>query len=110
MIPVILPKRNANLDFIRTVGDLYFQNGNHTDLAKKKLLYFREHIRTHYHYLVGQFSTEAADRLARSSGKSEKQLLQLFRIFTGVEAGKRVSSAQLLELQKHLDIFHERTN
>jgi len=110
MIPVIAPKRNTSLDFIRTVGDLYYETGDHADLVRKKILYFREHIRACYHYDIEQFSVDAAHRLSQRSGKPREQIAQLFSTICDVDTAEPVSAAQLTALQRHLDIFHERND
>ena len=35
-IPIVTPPRNDTLAFVQTVGDLYYQRGDHADLAQKK--------------------------------------------------------------------------
>lgn len=48
IIPVIPPPSNSTLEFVNTVGRLYYQHGDHRDLAAKKILYFLEHLRQRY--------------------------------------------------------------
>ena len=40
IIPVIESMRNTTLDFVDTVGALYFQTGNHKNIADKKITFF----------------------------------------------------------------------
>ncbi len=48
VIPVIPPPTNTTLEFVKTVGRLYYQNGDHRDLAAKKILFFLDHLRQRY--------------------------------------------------------------
>ncbi len=37
VIPIVEPPKNTTLEFVSTIGRLYFQNGNHKDIADKKI-------------------------------------------------------------------------
>lgn len=49
VIPEIVPLKNTTVDFAKTIGNLYFQEGNHHTIIEKKIIYFLEHIRNEYH-------------------------------------------------------------
>src|SRR5579871_5141807 len=59
IIPVIEPLRNSTLDFVRTVGGVYFHQHNNKNIAEKKIQYFFEFIRSHFYlstvYLDDEF-------------------------------------------------------
>ena len=44
----IAPVRNTTIDFAKTIGNLYYQEGDHHTIADKKIIYFLEKIRTDY--------------------------------------------------------------
>ncbi|HEY8389003.1 MAG TPA: hypothetical protein VIK74_10390, partial [Parasegetibacter sp.] len=48
LIPVISRHRNTSLDFVRTVGALYFQKKDNKNLAQKIIAHFLERVRTKY--------------------------------------------------------------
>lgn len=48
VIPIIKPLPNTTVDFTKTIGNLYFQEGNHDNIIEKKIIYFLEKIRTEY--------------------------------------------------------------
>lgn len=45
VIPVVEPPRNNTLEFAQLIGTLYYQRKNHTDLVRKKYLFFAEELR-----------------------------------------------------------------
>ncbi|WP_300728742.1 DUF4350 domain-containing protein [uncultured Bacteroides sp.] len=45
VIPIITPPQNYSLEFVKLIGTLYFQKKDHTDLVKKKYIYFKEVLR-----------------------------------------------------------------
>lgn len=48
IIPIIKPLSNTTVDFTKTIGNLYFQEGNHDNIIEKKIIYFLEKIRHEY--------------------------------------------------------------
>ncbi|MBE2281555.1 MAG: DUF4350 domain-containing protein [Ignavibacteriaceae bacterium] len=44
IIPIINPPANDSLEFVKTVGQLYFQKGNHHNLALKKIHHFKHFV------------------------------------------------------------------
>jgi hypothetical protein len=56
IVPEIEPLRNTTVDFTKTIGNLYYQEGNHHTIIEKKIIYFLEHIRTEY--LIDTYSLD----------------------------------------------------
>ncbi len=48
-IPVVSPPQNHALEFVRLIGTLYSQQGNHADLLEKKFRYTAERLRRELH-------------------------------------------------------------
>src|ERR1700744_1667255 len=48
-IPVIAALRNTSLDFVRTIGRLYFQRRDNFNLAMKMVAHFQDQVRTRFH-------------------------------------------------------------
>ena len=48
-IPVVSPPQNHTLEFVRLIGTLYSQQGNHADLLEKKFRYTAERLRRELH-------------------------------------------------------------
>lgn len=45
IIPVVEPPQNRSLEFVQLVGTLYYQKKDHTDIVKKKFMFFADEIR-----------------------------------------------------------------
>lgn len=45
-IPMLPKRQNISLDFIKTIGRLYYQERNNADIAKKKISYFFDRLYT----------------------------------------------------------------
>ena len=98
IIPIIKPYRNSSLDFIQTLGKLYYTKKNHKDIADKKLKYFKEFIRNRYHI---EFKSENIKELSSRSGMPEKTLKMLH------EQAKSIQTLTHLS-QDGLEDFHSK--
>ncbi|HEX5168047.1 MAG TPA: hypothetical protein VFW11_02655, partial [Cyclobacteriaceae bacterium] len=67
IIPIIKPLANTSLEFIRTIGNMYIQAGNHKAIAEKKINHFMDSIRSNY-FLPNENHDEFITILARKSG------------------------------------------
>lgn len=70
IIPVINPLPNTSVDFAKTIGGLYYQHKDYSDLIAKKLNYFLEYIRSHYYLNASIITDKTAIDLSAKSGKS----------------------------------------
>lgn len=50
IIPVMAPLRNSTLDFVQTVGNVYFNQRDNKNIAQKKVSYFLEYVRSNFFY------------------------------------------------------------
>jgi hypothetical protein len=47
-IPIVEPNRNNSMEFVKTIGRLYFQQQNHKVIFEKIMQLFRSHLRRRY--------------------------------------------------------------
>lgn len=66
-IPVLEKKNNTSLEYVRMVSTLYFQNGNHLDIARKKMKYFLHFIRQRYGIQFSEVNTTVIQTLSQKS-------------------------------------------
>ena len=89
VIPVVTPPKNGNLEFVKLIGTLYRQEGDHRGLVSKKLLYAAEEIRrlTGLDILQSPSSQEGAGEVrdARAAQAAKETARQLSRL-TGIAA------------------------
>ncbi len=107
IIPVVEPPRNSTVEFVSTIGQLYFQNGNHKDIAAKKIYYFLEYIRTNFYLNTNEFDKEFIEKVAERSGIDKTKVSQLFALIQHFQKANGASQADLLELNKRLEEFRK---
>ena len=83
IIPIIKPLENTTVDFTKTIGNLYFQEGNHDTIMEKKIIYFLEKIRQDYLIDTQNLDEDFIKKVHQKTGKDitfiEKAVLLIKR-------------------------------
>ena len=107
IIPVIPPLANSSVDFAKTIGGLYYQHRDYTDLVFKKLKYFLEYIRSHYYLNIATISDKTADELASKSGKSVSETKAILDFIIYLKNKKTHSEQDVVALSKKIATFKQ---
>lgn len=104
-VPVVEPPSNDTLQFVETVGDLYYREGNHADLARRRIDAFRTYLRTTLN-VRPDGTDDLAERIASRSGIPREEVdATLLAIRQAAQAGS-LSGHDLLRLSRRLDRFY----
>ena len=106
LIPVITPPGNTSLEFVTTIGNLYYQNNDHKNLAEKKIAFFFDQIRTKYRLKTHALDDEFFTSLAHKSGNSREDVLALFRSISFIQSSTMISPGQLMDLNEKIERFN----
>lgn len=109
IIPIIEPPRNTTLEFVNVIGNLYYNNGNHKDIAEKKITYFLEHLRLHYHVATSEPEEEMRGRVVTKSGAAEELVTRIFNLIESIRRSDSLGEQTLLMLNTYLEDFYEQT-
>lgn len=107
IIPVIEPLKNSSLDFVKVVGKVYYQQRDNSDIARKKINYFLEHIRSTYGLKTGVLDDELKKALIIRSGVSSETIDQLFITINGINSNQHVDDHSLINLNKLIERFYK---
>ncbi len=69
IVPILKPLPNTTIDFTKTIGNLYYQEGDHDTIINKKIIYFLEKIRGQYLLDTSKLDDEFVKKLQQKSGK-----------------------------------------
>jgi hypothetical protein len=69
IVPIKNPLPNTTIDFIKTIGNLYYMEGDHDNLIDKKIIYFLERIRNEYLIDTFKLDEDFIQKLQHKSGK-----------------------------------------
>jgi len=107
VIPVLEPARNTTLEFVQTVGRLYFHHGDHANLARKKITYFLDHLRNHLQIATPHLDEAFITNVTARSGASVETVGRLIRRVEAVKDLDRLSEKELLALNADIEAYHQ---
>ncbi|MBX3253787.1 MAG: hypothetical protein KF862_06565 [Chitinophagaceae bacterium] len=107
MIPVVKPPANDSLDFVKTIGRLYFQKKDNRNLALKMAAYFTEHVHSHYHLATDNMSSDFVTRLSQKSGCNEKTIQLIIDYIKFAQENTALHDQQLSEFYTSLNKFYK---
>lgn len=105
IIPVIDKLENATVDFTRTIGELYYQHGDFTNIIEKKIQYFLEFVRTNYFLETNQFNSTFIEKLAIKSSNKKEDAKALVDYLVFLKSKQNHSEDELIELNKKIEHF-----
>ncbi|OXA95804.1 DUF4350 domain-containing protein [Flavobacterium hercynium] len=77
IVPIIKPLSNLTVDFTKTIGNLYYQEGDHDNIIDKKIIYFLERIRNEFLIDTTKLDEDFIKRLQHKSGKDENDIREV---------------------------------
>ncbi|HLZ86533.1 MAG TPA: DUF4350 domain-containing protein [Puia sp.] len=109
MVPAIAPLRNTSLDFVQTIGRLYFQRRDNRNLATKMAVHFQDQVRTHYHLPVTTLDEEFVNRLSYRTGYPKEQLQELVEYMRHLPLKGYIPDEELVHFHRQLEAFYKHT-
>ncbi|GAC1453165.1 MAG: hypothetical protein NVSMB7_15900 [Chitinophagaceae bacterium] len=106
VIPVIEPPRNSTLDFVQTVGSVYFNQHDNKNIALKKINYFMEFVRSVFYLNTSQVNDEFIQLLAKKSGVGENETRQLVHLIYEINESQQITDQLLVHLSNQIDLFY----
>lgn len=104
-IPVIKPLRNSSVEFTQTIGNLYFQHSDYSNIIAKKITYFLERIRSRFYLDTQNLSEDFIKQLSVKSGNSEEKTRNLIHYIKHLKGKPTHNEQDLMKLNKITDEF-----
>jgi hypothetical protein len=109
IIPVIPPLKNSTIEFVETIGNLYYQQKDYKNIAEKKITYFLDHIRNRYLIQTSNFDEETIKKISEKSLMAEGKIKSIFRNIEKIKSSAQISEDDLLNFNYQIEKFYERT-
>ncbi|WP_066433723.1 DUF4350 domain-containing protein [Chryseobacterium sp. CCH4-E10] len=74
IVPIIEPLKNTSVDFVKSIGNLYLQEGDFHDMMAKKAQYFLNKVRMDLLIDTQHLDTEFAKKLHLKTGKQMEMI------------------------------------
>ncbi len=108
-IPVVTKPENDSIDFVRTIGRLYYDKGDHKNLCRKMGAYFLEHVRNKYKLPTGVLDDEFVKNLRFKSGCEESEIRGIVSFIKYVDDAPVIGHKELIQFHKDLESFYKKT-
>lgn len=104
IVPIKKPLANTTVDFIRTIGNLYYQEGDHDNIIDKKIIYFLERIRNEYLIDTTKLDDDFIHKLHYKSGKNMADIQKaVFLINTHRRSPNDSIEADLIQINNAIE-------
>ncbi|MEP7256923.1 MAG: DUF4350 domain-containing protein [Flavitalea sp.] len=107
VVPEIKLLKNTTLDFVQTIGRLYFQRKDNKNLAGKMSAHFLDHVRNTYNLPTSQLNEAFENRLAYKSGYDLDAVKSIVYQVRTLEDQPVVDDDDLLAFNDKLDKFYK---
>jgi hypothetical protein len=110
IIPVIEPLKNTTVEFVQTIGNLYYQQKDYKNIAEKKISYFSEYIRNKYFIKASSFDDDdMLNILSEKSSVSRAKIKTIFLEIEKIKSSQKISEEDLININYQIENFYERT-
>jgi hypothetical protein len=108
IIPVLEVKSNTSLEYVRLISSLYLENGNHLDMARKKMKYFLYFVRSKYGMQMQNVTEDQIEKLAEKSKVNVAQVKKIFENYRGLDHNLYANLQHRLEdLYYSIEFFYQ---
>ncbi len=106
IIPIIKPLTNTTLQFVETIGKLYYQKKDHKNIAMKKINYFIDQLRNNYYIKGKSFNEEEIKQISEKSKISLTKIKTVFDFINDIEMKTKISEDELKNLNSLIESFY----
>ena len=106
IIPVLEKNENTSLEFINTIGRLYFIQNNHRQLALKKMKLFLGFVREHYNMPTKDINESFKTQLATKSEIPRENIDKIFTMHQNIERSGFASENTLVDFHRVMEHFY----
>jgi hypothetical protein len=105
---VEVPK-NTSLEFVQTIGKMYFQQGDHANIAQKKIQHLLLYIRERFGIRTHDLNDEFKEALTQKTGIPRLDIDVLFGEIAHAERSGIITEYALLSLNRRIEDFYQKT-
>jgi len=109
IIPHWPASKNESLDFVQTIGRLYYDQRNHQDLALKMSAFFLDHVRSRYNITTAVLDDEFVAALSTKAGYPADDIMSIVNDISSLPDKAGLTEQQLAQFHKKLEKFYQKT-
>lgn len=107
VIPVKEPNTNTSLEFVSTIGRLYFLQNNHRQLARQQMRLLKGFIRERYQLHTQELDDDFAQRLAAKSEVPRPVIDKILLLDRNIGRSNSLTEHTLIEFHQTIEQFYQ---
>lgn len=107
IIPVLEPNRNTSLEFLQTIGRLYFLQNDHKKLALEDMSLLLAFVRNRYRLPTRTLDEAFAKKLSEQAQVSLDIIKKILLLNANIESSSYVSENTLEEFHQYIETFYQ---
>ena len=109
LVPAHAKPANDTLAFVSTIGKLYYEKGDHRNLAEKLSIYFLDFVRNKYKISTTEINAGFAKALSLKSNVPLDEITAITDKLIEIKLSDAISQQQLIDYHKQLEYFYSKT-
>lgn len=107
IIAVIEPYENTSIEYVQSIGALYFMKKEHRRLAEQKFKLFLSYLRNRYRIPTQVIDDAFIKKVAATSKVEEQQVRKVIESYQEIETKMHMNEEQLIRFNNHLEYFYK---
>ncbi|MBL7777662.1 MAG: DUF4350 domain-containing protein [Chitinophagales bacterium] len=109
IIPILEKPKNESLDYVNTIGKLYYEKKDNLNLARKMAIYFLEHVRQRFRLVTSDLNDDLVQRLTVRSGMDQSKINFLILFARQLKTKEEVTDTELHLFHEKLEEFYHQS-
>ena len=106
-IPVLEKIQNTSLEFIKTVGKLYYTERDHRGISMHKMKLFNNFLRSRYSINANTITDELKERIALVSGVGMENVNKIYTGYFWIEKQIEIDDNDLIDFTTAINNFYK---
>ena len=108
VIPLLEPNTNTSLEFVQTIGRLYFLQNNHRGLCKQMMRHYLAFVRNKYSLSTLKINEELFSKIASRSKVNIETIRNIFNSFGLIDkTAAEINDKELINFHQSIDSFYK---
>lgn len=103
-------KKNASQAFVTMISQLYMSEDNHADIAKHRVNFILDQIRTKYYLDIAVIDDKFRDRLAEKTKQDASTLNGFVYTLNKIKKSKYLNKKDFINLSRSLELYVQKIN
>ncbi|WP_184550027.1 DUF4350 domain-containing protein [Mucilaginibacter sp. FT3.2] len=106
IIPVIEPLPNSTVEFVSVVGQVYYEQRDNANIARKKATYLLEYLRDNYRLKTNSLDEEFISTLSQKTSTDVQFITDIINTINFINNSETITDMELIRFNKLIEKFY----